>query len=340
MTGLALSLFLGLSAALPAAEGHPLARTDRRLTHERLQVVTDDTALGEEMARAARPYLRSPGIVGKEASQNEAVLKLLLQREPAPGLRWRVTLSLGPAKVRRTLHLNGPTTRFDLAEAVAIGLPAMLDRLAQGTLPPPSRGFRPAAPGVPADLPEPAGTELAMVSQPHNDPPPADAERAPARDPAPAVAPPADPPPIAEPPPALVTPPPAVARPPAWFSPKVPPPRAKRLPAPALALVGGGAAVLLAGFGTGGATLVAAQQVNVPLDMMKFDHDLDRRGKALNTATIVLDACGAAALGAGGAWLIYHTLRQTPRQHSKAQALTLVPAPAPTGLGMGIGGRF
>jgi hypothetical protein len=69
-----------------------------------------------------------------------------------------------------------------------------------------------------------------------------------------------------------------------------------------------GAASLFAGLGTGSAALLAARQVDSPLSG-RFDAELDRRGRLLDTATIVLDTVGGAALVAGGVWLIVHTVK-------------------------------
>lgn len=79
---------------------------------------------------------------------------------------------------------------------------------------------------------------------------------------------------------------------------------------------------LFAGLATGSAALLAARQIDSPQGG-RFDAELDRRGRALDTATIVLDSVGGAALLAGGSWLIYHvvkTRRAAPR-------LSLTPGP-------------
>lgn len=88
--------------------------------------------------------------------------------------------------------------------------------------------------------------------------------------------------------------------------PTVPSKSRKPVPKPALGLLIGGSALLVAGIGTGGAALAAQRETEAsPL----FD-DLDalqRRGKALNVAAISLSVVGGAAAIAGagciGYWL-------------------------------------
>lgn len=92
-----------------------------------------------------------------------------------------------------------------------------------------------------------------------------------------------------------------------------------------------GAVVLFAGIVTGSAALLAARQVDSPIGG-RFDPELDRRGRALDTATIVLDSVGGAALLAGGTWLIYHTVK-TRRATPKIVAL-------PGGAGVSWTGAF
>ena len=106
-------------------------------------------------------------------------------------------------------------------------------------------------------------------------------------------------------------------------------------PAGAIGLLSGGGAVLLAGVSTGIAALVIAQQVSHPTQMM-FDRALDQTGKALGTATIVLDVVGASAILVGGIWMYAKNHRGKPA----TPTLTLAPAVGPDKQGLVMEGRW
>jgi hypothetical protein len=301
----------------------------------------------------------------------EQPVQLIVQGDPQAtrGLRWTLQVSMGPtAKLVRVLELKEPPTRFDLAEAVAIELPELLTKLAEESaaqsqpLTPPSklpplrtstaksepvvkRSAPPTAdrplPPSPAKEPSkaplapepvPAPKVQAAPSEPVQDPsdgkpaesapaPKADAPTAPADARASAATETASVPP--PPPPPL--PPLATFKPPTSL-------RAQR-PAGAIGLLSSGGAVLLSGVGTGVAALVIAQQVSHPAQM-KFDRALDQTGKALGTATIVLDTVGASAILIGGIWMYAKNHR------SKPTALTLSPVIGPSQQGLVMEGRW
>lgn len=139
------------------------------LTDEALRVVADDPALGEEIARAARRYVRGPIQVavaksaatpgegnhasspqGAEAgAEGATVLHVQRKRGSVTAEGWVLSLSAGHLRVvQRTLTLHEAATRFDLAEAVAIGLPDMLARLSE-----PAAHAPPGKPPVPVGSP-------------------------------------------------------------------------------------------------------------------------------------------------------------------------------------------
>jgi tetratricopeptide (TPR) repeat protein len=99
-----------------------------------------------------------------------------------------------------------------------------------------------------------------------------------------------------------------------------------RRPAAAMGLAIGGGAALVAGIALGGAAAGVASVVN---GGERFDPVLDERGRALQTAGITFDVIGAAALTAGGIWLLtwHHRVQQERR-------LTLAPR------GTALAGRF
>ena len=140
---------------------------------------------------------------------------------------------------------------------------------------------------------------------------------------------------VAKSPPAeALTPPPPPPLPP--LEPfQAPVPLRTQRPAGAMGLLIGGGSLLLAGVGTGSATLVIAERVSRPPDQ-KFDRPLDQTGKALGTATIVLDAVGATALLVGGIWMY----AKNHRGKQPAPALTLAPALGPGQTGLVLGGRW
>lgn len=373
--------------------------SQRVISDDALRVVTADPVLGEEIARAARRYVRGPILVEKPgeksgekpaevarqsaggsdaAGEQTAVLRVQRAGGVAASERWDLVLTLGRVRVaHRTITVHGAATRFDLAEAVAIGLPDMLAGLSNSSAakPPsaPSSGSGPrpvlagpsptaaAAPGRRAVgriassrgvLPE-SPPRRHVVAEPHSAlgedghanpetlsrPAPvavaASASPASAADPQPRstdevagdaksqspaeetgggthVASAREPgaqsqkPPVAKSAALAAAPPPPtppVERPaPARAS------MGARAPAGAIVLTASGAVGLFAGIATGSAALLAARQVDSPIGG-RFDAELDRRGRALDTATVVLDAVGGAALIAGGSWLIYHAVK-------------------------------
>ncbi|HNN97321.1 MAG TPA: hypothetical protein PKI03_33860, partial [Pseudomonadota bacterium] len=344
------------------------------LTADALRVVTDEPALGEEIARAARRYVRGPIEIDRRGdpggsrsdgavppasrrgapegtAEPTAVLRVQRSQADAKAERWELLLSLGGTRiVARSITLRATESRFDLAEAVAIGLPDMLARLSEvrhGGAPgrTPSSAPSQASPELPPQPPSPATVSvgprrLAMRAVSSHSvkgepslpvhsarprgaaptesvlPPTVDAPAPPAEavgqesasssprpasprpappSPAPAAAPVAaasesvatapkresEKPPVA---PAVV----AAPRP----APPLPSPSAEagsaRTPPAAIALSIGGAVALFAGLATGSAALLAARQIDSPQGG-RFDAELDRRGRALDTATIVLD---------------------------------------------------
>lgn len=398
------------------------------LTADALRVVTDEPALGEEIARAARRYVRGPieierrgdpgvsrsegsaapasrQVAPESAAEPTAVLRVQRSQADATAERWELLLSLGGTRiVARSITLRASESRFDLAEAVAIGLPDMLARLsevrhggapvrapltaaslASPESPPPPRRPAPVPPGPrrlaaravsnpsvkvepsgPLHSARPRGAALSeSVAPPTVAPlaPPAESVRqesasasprpasprpgppspAPAEAPATvasesvAAAPGGEPKKEAVVPAAVV--PAAVAA--SRLAPTLPAPASvplgdpgpARTPPAAIALSIGGAVVLFAGLATGSAALLAARQVDSPQGG-RFDGELDRRGRALDTATIVLDSVGGAALLAGGSWLIYHVVKT--RRAAPRLALT----PGPGGAAVWLSGAF
>ena len=96
-------------------------------------------------------------------------------------------------------------------------------------------------------------------------------------------------------------------------------------PAGAIGLLSGGGAVLLAGVSTGIAALVIAQQVSHPTQMM-FDRALDQTGKALGTATIVLDVVGASAILVGGICFTWWTILRIPDRDAERNVRVTTPS--------------
>lgn len=328
-----------------------------RLLHDSLAVVADDRELGEEIARAARRYMR--GTVQTRAAQEPqikepgAALRVRQEAGLTTGQRWTLTLSSGSTRViRRTLELREVPSRFDLAEAVAIGLPDMLARLDEQVTAAPAQPAPRSGAAAPAiQTPRPmiamaARTLPAVRTLPQ--PPIAPSPRKPETEirPEPAAA-----SNTSAPPKEAVTPPPSPAPPPpVLVEKKVEPPKVYTvytqkptlergpiesppapLPSAAVGLVAGGAVVLLAGLGTGAAAMMTARQIDTPMQM-RFDPELDRRGKALDTAAIVLDCVGAAALVGGGAWLIARRVKGA----RKAPQVSLLPS----GTGVILRGSF
>jgi tetratricopeptide (TPR) repeat protein len=79
----------------------------------------------------------------------------------------------------------------------------------------------------------------------------------------------------------------------------VPPPRPERRlpPWPALALLGGGVALVAIGAGLGGGAQATAREVE-----RRFDPDLDQRGRSLEAAGITFDVLGGLCLATGAVW--------------------------------------
>jgi tetratricopeptide (TPR) repeat protein len=105
--------------------------------------------------------------------------------------------------------------------------------------------------------------------------------------------------------------------------PPAPPERRMKL-WPGLALSGGGLVLLLTGAGLGGAALSAERQMEALPDGARFDMALDRRGRALSTAAIVLDVIGVAALAGGAVWsgVWLYRRRESPGRVTIAGAVT------------------
>ncbi|MFO0576106.1 MAG: hypothetical protein U1A78_19055 [Polyangia bacterium] len=87
--------------------------------------------------------------------------------------------------------------------------------------------------------------------------------------------------------------------------------RSSGLPKPALGMLGAGVGLLLGGIGTGAAALATDKQVS-GMEMIYFGdlQTLDQRGRALNTAAIVLSVTGGVATAAGASWLIAWKVRR------------------------------
>lgn len=329
MTGCALLLWLA-STGLPAQMLTPSAQRV-----ESLKVVSHEPALGEEIARAARRYLHRPTQVRTDAegdplADSAGTVRLVVQTDSASGggFRCRLSLSQGTAQVNRSLLLRESPSRFDLAEAIAIELPALLAQLAEQSAarnPPPALLQPPAvAMRRPLTAPQkvlamrsvPPKAETAahspVVAEPESQPsplPPTLPEPAqptpqPSSLPAETQAKTASPAvlePTKEP---LVQP----TAPQVALAPSLEPPRRKR-PIGGIGLLVSGSALVVAGVGLGIETLLIAKQVSLPQSDGRFDKQLDQQGKALGTATIVLDSVGGAALLAGSIWLYVHSQR-------------------------------
>lgn len=79
-----------------------------------------------------------------------------------------------------------------------------------------------------------------------------------------------------------------------------------RVPKAALGLMGGGAALLLGGIATGSAALGTARQLEMMDSVVYRDLlEVQRRGDALSTASVVLFATGGAVVVAGAVWGIW-----------------------------------
>jgi tetratricopeptide (TPR) repeat protein len=101
----------------------------------------------------------------------------------------------------------------------------------------------------------------------------------------------------------------------------------RRLPVPALALMGGGLGVLIVGIGLGAGALADAGQIQSPTNQnLVFDSGLqavETRGKVLEATAITLDVVGGLAIAAGAIW--------TGVFYQRRDGLTLSLAPQPGG---------
>lgn len=324
------------------------------LLAESLQVEAEDPALGELIVRAARRYLHgtvdvaAPTAISEPASRWPPRLSVRQEPGEPKGQRWLLVLSSGPQqKVRRLLLLGEVPSSFDLAEAVAIDLPVMLatleaqapDGTPRADLPMPQVSPPPriALAGVPRPLPASRAlvppreeVQAAAVRAPRSQETSPTPIRADGQDSAPAQVPKPQPPgPAPEKRTGEVTPKKTVLAAPEKTAVVAP---TSQAPAPAIGLVSFGTVALLTGAATGIAALVTAQQIDSPTSM-RFDAALDRRGKALDTASIVLDCAGAASLLGGGAWLLYVRARK-PRAPQVSWSLI------PAGRTLLLGGTF
>lgn len=175
------ALWIALWSACFALTGTmaPLALTDS------LRIVVQDAALGAEIARAARRYVTGtvtvvanpPAAATTTAADEQArtpravrdvddggraaglSLRVAQVAGVGAGQAWTLVLVAAPGRVvRRSLRLHEVPSRFDLAEAVAIGLPAMMDELstlktAGPAEPSPAQAVRSQGPHVPSPPP-------------------------------------------------------------------------------------------------------------------------------------------------------------------------------------------
>ncbi len=109
-------------------------------------------------------------------------------------------------------------------------------------------------------------------------------------------------------------------------------PSSKWPPAGAIALFGGGAAMLIIGGALGGAALSAAKNLE---SSRRFDADLFQHGNRLDAAGITADVIGGTALLAGAAWGAAWLVR---RRSGPAGPTDIVVTPA--GLGLAMSGGF
>lgn len=333
-------LVLLVGAVLLQAAARPTAASGRQL-----QVLAEEPALGQGIARAARQYFPGPVEAlaishagGEPPGAARDVVRLTVRRLGPD--RLRLTLSQGSAlQLQRTLSLRSNASAFDQAQAVAIDLPEMLARLEESARlysysapvrpaarPVPSPSATPSAPPVAEQAPAPAAPAPA---------PPAPAERP--QEPAPVAAKPAPaPPPKPQPaPPRAAQAPVRTPVAPAAIAP-APRPERLRLPRPALATLGAGSGLLAVGIGLGAAALSIQRSVETP-SMMHFDKGLDQKGRQLGIAAIAFDVAGAVALLAGGAWCGAYYLK-----HRRAARLALVPGGAgqSQGITLHVAGEF
>ena len=150
----------------------------------RIAVLSDDVALARAVARATRTQVRVEVEVAADGSfdrPSRRHLQLRVRREEG---RVIVTLSAGAeGRVGRTLPLTGAPNELDVAEAVALLLPELLDGLDPQRAPEASQRAPPAPRALPVAPSPPAPAAPAAPIPP---PPPALAQSPPAP-PAPSV---------------------------------------------------------------------------------------------------------------------------------------------------------
>lgn len=285
----------------------------------RVLVVADDPALGKAVVRSAAQHLAGP-IVLAPAGTPTPVGALRLQVQRAGAERLQLSLSRGGVRVRRMLPIRGQPRAFDLAEAVAIALPALRTQLEQQALRPPS-SVSPSAPPPPAQTQE--ASVVALVVEPV--PPPA-------KEPVAAAAPEATPAPekAQAPPPPVASASPRVA--PAAPAPAPPGPERPRAQTWRWQL---GLGVGLSTLGLAAVSLGAA---SLALDGRCADAAIPceyrYEGRVAGAAELAVG--GAAALA--GAGLVISAAIAARREARAARAL-LVPSLGP-GLGLSLAGAF
>lgn len=123
-----------------------------------------------------------------------------------------------------------------------------------------------------------------------------------------------------------------------------PPPPSKLPPVPALALLGAGTAMLIIGFGCGGAALSAANQVgDTTTPGRPFTAELlltQERGHQLNSAAIAFDVLGGAALAAGAAWTGYWLYQRHKQKNAPLTAPVVMVSPGRGGIGITLSRSF
>jgi hypothetical protein len=291
----------------------------------RVLVVSDDPALGKAVVRSAAQHLAGPIVLGPAGTPTPVgALRLQVQRAGAD--RLQLSLSRGGVRVRRTLPIRGQPRAFDLAEAVAIALPALRTQLEQQALRQPV-SVQPPAPPPPAQAQE--ASVVALVVEPV--PPPAK-EPAPVGAPAPVAAPAAE---AAPPPPALETAPPRVVPPNLAPAPASAPYGPERPRAQAwrwqLGLGVGLSALGLAAVSLGAASLALDGRCADAAVPCEYRYD----GRVAGAAELAVG--GAAALA--GAGLVISAAIAARREARPARAL-LVPGAVGSGLGLSLTGAF
>lgn len=297
----------------------------------RVMVVADDPALGAAVVRSASQHLAGPIILSSKRTPTPVgVLRLQVQRDGAD--RLQIVLSRGSARARRTLQIRGQPRAFDLAEAVAIALPALRTQLEQQAL---RQAVPPQRPAPPPPRTREASVVALVVDPvplPGPAPGPAPSAKEPAQTPAAESAPPATAPappgPVASrpapppPPPALTRPPPAA----------MVPGRERPTSAWRWQL---GLGVGLTTLGLAAASLGAA---SLALDGRCADAAVpcEYRYEGRVAGAAELAAGGAAAL-AGAGLVIAAAVARTARREGRPARALLLPGPGP---GLSIAGAF